>query len=85
MMSMGMIFSFFAIFVKESELSKVWLAGPTTIAVGLVLCGKVVIDCRPVIDDSSDDGDINEALGDEDSLIVDGRDAAKDVHSVRIQ
>lgn len=44
---MGCIFSGFAIFERRSVISKIWLAGPTTMAVGLVLCGKVIIDCRP--------------------------------------
>ncbi|EYB82221.1 hypothetical protein Y032_0364g3558 [Ancylostoma ceylanicum] len=37
----GLLFTIFAIFQKESQIGKVWLAGPTTMVVGLVLCGKV--------------------------------------------
>lgn len=60
LLAMGLVFSGFAIFKKDSEIAKVWLAGPTTMAVGeceidssdleykrlgMVLCGKVLIDC----------------------------------------
>ncbi|KAH7717155.1 hypothetical protein AAVH_15412 [Aphelenchoides avenae] len=40
LMTMGMIFTVFAIFQKESQIGKVWLAGPTAMVVGLVLVGK---------------------------------------------
>ncbi|VDK45968.1 unnamed protein product [Anisakis simplex] len=45
----GLVFTVFAIFQKDSEIGKVWLAGPTTMVVGLVLCGKVVIDWGPAM------------------------------------
>jgi hypothetical protein len=35
LMIFGMVFSGFAIFHKNSQIGKVWLAGPTTIVVGL--------------------------------------------------
>src|SRR5271167_4465264 len=58
----GLMFSFFAIFERDHAISKVWLAGPTTIAVGLVLCGKVVIDFRPRpdLDEEEESGDYDE-------------------------
>lgn len=43
----GIVFTGFALFERRSLISKVWLAGPTTLAVGLVLCGKVIIDYKP--------------------------------------
>ena len=58
---MGLLFSGFAVFDKNSLIGQIWLAGPTTIAVGLVLCGKVIIDCRPP---SQSDDDDDEAVGD---------------------
>ncbi|KAJ1354850.1 hypothetical protein KIN20_011917 [Parelaphostrongylus tenuis] len=45
----GLVFTVFAIFQKDSEIGKVWLAGPTTMVVGLVLCGKVIIDWGPAM------------------------------------
>lgn len=45
----GLVFTVFAIFQKDSQIGKVWLAGPTTMVVGLVLCGKVVIDWGPAM------------------------------------
>ncbi|KAE9553411.1 hypothetical protein FO519_003370 [Halicephalobus sp. NKZ332] len=45
----GLIFTVFSIFYKDSQIGKVWLAGPTTMVVGLVLCGKVVIDWGPAM------------------------------------
>ncbi|KAI6215962.1 hypothetical protein M3Y94_00446700 [Aphelenchoides besseyi] len=45
----GLVFTVFAIFHKDSQIGKVWLAGPTTIVVGLVLCGKVIIDWGPAM------------------------------------
>ncbi|CAI4232608.1 unnamed protein product [Auanema sp. JU1783] len=45
----GLVFTIFAIFQKESQIGKVWLAGPTTMVVGLVLCGKVIIDWGPAM------------------------------------
>ncbi|KAH7732201.1 hypothetical protein AAVH_01099 [Aphelenchoides avenae] len=45
----GLVFTVFAIFQKESQIGKVWLAGPTTMVVGLVLVGKVVIDWGPAM------------------------------------
>uniref|UniRef100_A0A7E4W879 Conserved plasma membrane protein n=1 Tax=Panagrellus redivivus TaxID=6233 RepID=A0A7E4W879_PANRE len=45
----GFIFTVFAIFYKDTQIGKVWLAGPTTMVVGLVLCGKVVIDWGPAM------------------------------------
>lgn len=45
----GLVFTVFAIFQKESQIGKVWLAGPTTMVVGLVLAGKVVIDWGPAM------------------------------------
>ncbi|VDN60505.1 unnamed protein product [Dracunculus medinensis] len=49
LISIGLLFSVFAIFQKDSIIGKVWLAGPTTIVVGLVLLGKVVIDWGPAM------------------------------------
>ncbi|KAI6223588.1 hypothetical protein M3Y99_01447900 [Aphelenchoides fujianensis] len=40
LISTGLVFTIFAIFQKDSQIGKVWLAGPTTMVVGLVLCGK---------------------------------------------
>ncbi|VDM59763.1 unnamed protein product [Angiostrongylus costaricensis] len=45
----GLVFTVFAIFQKDSQIGKVWLAGPTTMVVGLVLCGKVIIDWGPAM------------------------------------
>lgn len=45
----GLVFTVFAIFQKDSQIGKVWLAGPTTMVVGLVLAGKVVIDWGPAM------------------------------------
>uniref|UniRef100_A0A1I8A106 Transmembrane protein n=1 Tax=Steinernema glaseri TaxID=37863 RepID=A0A1I8A106_9BILA len=45
----GLVFTVFAIFQKDSQIGKVWLAGPTTMVVGLVLCGKVIIDWKPAM------------------------------------
>ncbi|CAB3400660.1 unnamed protein product [Caenorhabditis bovis] len=45
----GLVFTVFAIFQKESQIGKVWLAGPTTMVVGLVLAGKVIIDWGPAM------------------------------------
>uniref|UniRef100_A0A0N4ZBW1 Transmembrane protein 220 n=1 Tax=Parastrongyloides trichosuri TaxID=131310 RepID=A0A0N4ZBW1_PARTI len=45
----GLVFTIFAIFQKDSQIGKIWLAGPTTMVVGLVLCGKVMIDWTPAM------------------------------------
>ncbi|CEF59471.1 Hypothetical protein SRAE_X000121900 [Strongyloides ratti] len=45
----GLVFTIFAIFQKDSQIGKIWLAGPTTMVVGLVLCGKVIIDWAPAM------------------------------------
>ncbi|KJH43282.1 hypothetical protein DICVIV_10701 [Dictyocaulus viviparus] len=45
----GLVFTVFSIFQKDSQIGKVWLAGPTTMVVGLVLCGKVIIDWGPAM------------------------------------
>uniref|UniRef100_A0A0N5AXZ3 DUF4203 domain-containing protein n=1 Tax=Syphacia muris TaxID=451379 RepID=A0A0N5AXZ3_9BILA len=45
----GLIFTIFSVFQKDTQIGKVWLAGPTTMVVGLVLCGKVVIDWGPAM------------------------------------
>uniref|UniRef100_A0A0K0FE59 Transmembrane protein 220 n=1 Tax=Strongyloides venezuelensis TaxID=75913 RepID=A0A0K0FE59_STRVS len=45
----GLVFTIFAIFQKDSQIGKIWLAGPTTMVVGLVLCGKVIIDWSPAM------------------------------------
>lgn len=37
----GLVFTVFSIFQKDSQIGKVWLAGPVGMVVGLVLCGKV--------------------------------------------
>jgi uncharacterized membrane protein len=34
LLTLGITFSSFALFKTDSQLAKVWLAGPTTIAVG---------------------------------------------------
>uniref|UniRef100_A0AC34QVB3 Uncharacterized protein n=1 Tax=Panagrolaimus sp. JU765 TaxID=591449 RepID=A0AC34QVB3_9BILA len=49
LLSTGLIFTIFSIFYKDTQIGKVWLAGPTTMVVGLVLCGKVVIDWGPAM------------------------------------
>lgn len=41
LVSIGLVFSVFAIFEQDSQIGRVWLAGPTAIVIGLVLCGKV--------------------------------------------
>ncbi|KAE9417336.1 hypothetical protein Angca_001967, partial [Angiostrongylus cantonensis] len=51
----GLVFTVFAIFQKDSQIGKVWLAGPTTMVVGLVLCGKVIIDWGPAMLHARDD------------------------------
>ncbi|CAJ0945351.1 unnamed protein product, partial [Mesorhabditis belari] len=45
----GLVFTVFSIFYKDSQIGKVWLAGPTTMVVGLVLVGKVMIDWGPAM------------------------------------
>ncbi|CAJ0583267.1 unnamed protein product, partial [Mesorhabditis spiculigera] len=40
LLATGFVFTIFSIFYKDSQIGKVWLAGPTTMVVGLVLCGK---------------------------------------------
>uniref|UniRef100_A0AC35TYY5 GTP-binding protein Rheb n=1 Tax=Rhabditophanes sp. KR3021 TaxID=114890 RepID=A0AC35TYY5_9BILA len=45
----GLVFTVFAIFQKQSQIGKIWLAGPTTMVIGLVLCGKVFIDWGPAM------------------------------------
>ncbi|VDD86001.1 unnamed protein product [Enterobius vermicularis] len=45
----GLIFTIFSVVQKDTQIGKVWLAGPTTMVVGLVLCGKVVIDWGPAM------------------------------------
>ncbi|VDN07759.1 unnamed protein product [Thelazia callipaeda] len=47
--TIGLLLTIFAVFQKDSQIGKVWLAGPTTIVVGLVLCGKVIIDWKPAM------------------------------------
>lgn len=41
LISTGLVFTVFAIFQKDTQIGKIWLAGPTTMVVGLVLVGKV--------------------------------------------
>uniref|UniRef100_A0A914UZ71 Membrane-associated protein n=1 Tax=Plectus sambesii TaxID=2011161 RepID=A0A914UZ71_9BILA len=65
LMVFGLVFSGFAVFHKNSQIGKVWLAGPTTIVVGLVLCGKVMIDWGPAqlhSDSSSESGEEEQTL-----------------------
>jgi hypothetical protein len=57
LMGIGIAFSIFAMFQKNSQIGKIWLAGPTTFTVGLVLCGKVVIDWGPAQLDSRSESD----------------------------
>uniref|UniRef100_A0A183BLW2 Transmembrane protein n=1 Tax=Globodera pallida TaxID=36090 RepID=A0A183BLW2_GLOPA len=45
----GFVFTVFAIFHKDSQIGKIWLAGPVLIVVGAVLCGKVMIDWGPAM------------------------------------
>lgn len=72
LMVFGLVFSGFAIFQKESQIGKVWLAGPTTIVVGLVLCGKVMIDWGPaqLYSESSSECDEEQTMGTSDRYQV---------------
>lgn len=56
---LGIVFTGYALFERQSVISKVWLAGPTTLAVGLVLCGKVIIDCNPDSENESEEANDN--------------------------
>lgn len=47
---LGSVISMFAILQLDPAISQAWLAGPTTMAVGFVLCGKVIIDCHSLSD-----------------------------------
>ncbi|CAD5221986.1 unnamed protein product [Bursaphelenchus xylophilus] len=49
LISTGLVFTVFAIFQKDTQIGKIWLAGPTTMVVGLVLVGKVIIDWGPAM------------------------------------